>query len=157
MSWWQGLLILAIAIYLGVDYGRLIYQNRKLRDECDLSFELYTPVRYIFIGMNDGERVQTLKRMDIEAHVAAKVAMTQHFLQPGSEKIVYENDDEIFYYEWGSTAIEPLKSTELSSHRTKIFFDIQLPEGAERAVIKALGLTNYMVSIGICDRDYGGI
>ena len=153
---WQWLLLMALLVYLGIDYGRMCYQQWKMKRNGELPFEIYTPVRYIFIGAGNGARVQELKRMDIEAHAQAGIDIKKQHYGRGYEKIIYDNKDEILYYCWGEAPIDALSARDIGSHKTKIFFDNELPQGAERACIKELGLNNYMVSIGICDRDYGG-
>jgi hypothetical protein len=57
---------------------------------------------------------------------------------------------------YDKTQLERLSNDERDGYEIKIFFDHKLPKGAERAVIEQLGLTDYMVTIGICGKKSGG-
>jgi len=49
-----------------------------------------------------------------------------------------------------------LSPFERDNYEIKLFFDHKLPEGAERTIIKQLGLLDYMINIGICSEKSGG-
>ena len=155
MEWLWIFLILAL-VYMGVDYGRLIFKVRRLQQQ--IGKENYTPVRYIMVSANESQCIAALAAMDIKAHKEAGVGVKMFIdnAKQGITKVDFENGDELIVYNYEKAQIVPLTQNEVRDYALKIFFDYKLPEGAERAIIKQLGLLDYMVNIGICSEKSGG-
>lgn len=151
MNWILLLMIIGL-IYLGIDYGRLLY---KIKQD-NLPWQINFPHRNIFISAKNSDAILHLKEMDIEAHQIAEVGISKRENKLGLEKIYYENNDELWSYCYEDAQIGALTPIEINNYKIKIFFDNELPDGAIRAVIKDLGLTDYMVNIGICSEKSGG-
>ena len=154
---WLWILLIAALAYIGFDYGRLIFKVRRLQQELGEE-EDYTPVRYIMVGVNESQYIADLATMDIKAHkeMGINVKVFMDNAKQGITKVVFENGDELIVYNYEKAQIAPLTKREVKDYAQKIFFDYKLPEGAERAVIKQLGLLDYMVNIGICSEKSGG-
>lgn len=147
-----GLLIVAL-IYIGIEYGTLVFEHRRQQKD-----DIYTPTRYIMIKTRDGNYIDDLAQLDIDAHKAAGVEVEQVVRkhEQGYTKTIFLNKDELVVYDYNEAQILPLTQLELNNYNQKIFFDYKLPKGAERAIIQQLGLLNYMVNIGICSEKSGG-
>lgn len=156
MSFWIGLILVIALCYIGFDYGRLIVKNRFLQREYGQA--PYEPTRYIMIGAKGSQYIQDLSMLDVTAHTAAGIGVMylEDKKNEGYAKTVFENGDELIVYCYDKAQIAPLTKREINGYKHKIFFDYKLPEGAERAIIKQLGLLDYMVNIGICSEKSGG-
>ena len=110
------------------------------------------------IKTKDGNYIDDLAQLDIDAHKAAGVEVEQvvRKYEQGYTKTIFLNKDELVIYDYNEAQIVPLTQLELNNYKQKIFFDYKLPKGAERAIIKQLGLLDYMVNIGICSEKSGG-
>ena len=110
------------------------------------------------VSANESQYIAALAAMDIKAHkkvgIGVKVFMDNS--KQGITKVDFKNGDELIIYNYERAQIAPLTQNEIKDYALKIFFDYKLPEGAERAVIKQLGLLDYMVNIGICSEKSGG-
>ena len=156
MSFWIGLILVIALFYIGFDYGRLIVKNRRLQEECGQA--PYEPTRYIMIGAKGSQHIQDLSMLDVTAHTAIGIGVMylEDRKNEGYAKTIFENGDELIVYCYEKAQIAPLTKREINDYKHKIFFDYKLPEGAERAIIKQLGLLDYMVNIGICSEKSGG-
>ena len=156
MNWMIGFLV-ALLMYIGFDYGRLMLKNRRLQQSV-FEFEDYTPIRYIMIGATHGKYIGELATLDVKAHTSAGIGIKEYVedTEHGYVKTVFENKDELIVYDYDKAQITALTQKELNDYAHKLFFDYKLPEGAERAIIKQLGLIGYMVNIGICSEKSGG-
>ena len=154
---WLWILLIAILMYIGVDYGRLIFKVRRLQQELGEE-EDYTPVRYIMVGTNESKYIADLAALDIKAHkeVGIGIKVFTDNAKQGVTKVGFDNGDELIVYNYEKAQIAPLTKREVKDYAQKIFFDYRLPEGAERAIIQQLGLLDYMVNIGICSEKSGG-
>lgn len=148
---WLWILLIIVLVYIGIDYGRLIFKVRRLQQELGEE-EDYTPVRYIMVGANESKYIADLAALDIKAHKEAGIGIKVFMdnAKQGITKVGFENGDELIVYNYEKAQIAPLTKREVKDYAQKIFFDYKLPEGAERATIQQLGLLNYMVNIGIC-------
>jgi hypothetical protein len=108
------------------------------------------------VSSKESSAIDDLAAMDIKAHVDAGVNMRLHSDKSGIKHIIFENEDELLIYDYEIAQIVPLTQTEINNYNQKLFFDYNLPEGAERAVIESLGLVGYMINIGICKDKNGG-
>ena len=154
---WLWILLIAILVYIGVDYGRLMVKTRRLQQELGEEVE-YTPTRYIMVGSNESQYIADLAKMDIQAHKDADIGIKIFMdnAEQGTTKVGFDNGDELIVYNYEKAQIIPLTQNEVKDYAQKIFFDYKLPEGAERAIIQQLGLLDYMVNIGICSEKSGG-
>lgn len=154
---WQFIILIMLLVYIGFDYGRLIAKNKHLQNGV-LELENNTPTRYIMVGARDSQYITYLATLDIDAHAQAGVLVkySEENKEKGIQKIVFENDDELIVYDYENAQVIPLTKKEINDYSQKIFFDYRLPDGAERAIIKQLGLLDYMVNIGICSEKSGG-
>lgn len=154
---WLWILLIVVLIYIGVDYGRLIFKVRRLQQEAEVEVE-YTPTRYIMIGSDKSQYITDLAMMDIQAHKDANIDIKIFVdnAEQGTTKVGFDNGDELIVYNYEKAQIAPLTQNEVRDYAQKIFFDYKLPEGAERAIIQQLGLLDYMVNIGICSEKSGG-
>ena len=155
---WTGILLVALLIYIGFDYGRLVINNRRLQSYIGEEDTKYTPSRHIMVRSSEGFYISKLAKMSLSAHQVADIGIKSYNEDKDGKymKIVFNNKDELIVYEYGTMPIGRLSKQEIDNYEHKIFFDYKLPEGAERAIIEQLGLTNYMVSIGICNEICGG-
>jgi hypothetical protein len=69
----------------------------------------------------------------------------------GIRKIVFDNDDEAWYWQYKDGNGEPLAPLERDEYANKLFFDDKLPKETVWDAIEKLGLKNYTVTLGICD------
>ena len=53
-------------------------------------------------------------------------------------------------------SIEKLKKKDIEEKEHRIFVDDKLPAEATTEVLRALGLQDYLVSVGICTKKSGG-
>lgn len=155
---WIWLFLVVLLIYIGFDYGRLIINNRRLQNYVGEEDTKYTPSRHIMFRSSEGFYISKLAKMSLSAHQIADVGIKSYNEDQDGKymKIVFDNKDELIVYEYGAMPIDRLSKQEIDNYEHKIFFDYKLPEGAERAIIEQLGLTNYMVNIGICSEKCGG-
>ena len=153
---WIIMILVALLIYIGFDYGRLTLKSRRQQKECNQA--LYEPTRYIMVGAKGSQYIQDLSMLDVKAHAAVGIGVMhlEDRENEGYVKTVFENGDELIVYCYDKAQIAPLTKREINEYRHKIFFDYMLPEVAERAIIKQLGLLDYMVNIGICSEKSGG-
>ena len=151
---WIGLILVLLLIYIGIDYGRLM--AKAWRQQTQIDFEPYTPVRYIMIASEHAKHMMELYMLDVNAHSEAGINVKVSIAQEGYSKIIFDNNDELIMYFYDKAPIDRLTQKEIDNYSHRVFFDYRLPEGAERAIIKQLGLLDYMVNIGICSEKSGG-
>lgn len=147
---WLWILLIGCLVYIGVDYGRMIYKSRV--EEQVIEYAPYTPIRHIFIVHGDNSTVEDLFEASIQAHCKAgcKIETERAHVDQKTTHIIWDNGDEELIYFYGISPIDKLAPAQIKAYEHKLFFDGGLPVGAERAVIKALGLEDYMIQIGIC-------
>ena len=153
MQIWLGIIMLLALIYIGIEYGCMWKENKRLKE----NIQEHTPVRYIMIGAEGSSYIADLSIATVQAHSAAGVGI-KCIYEKDEEKMVktfFENGDELFVYQYGMAAIEALSKEQREGFMNRIFFDYNLPQGAERAIIEQLGLVDYMVNIGICSEKGG--
>lgn len=136
--------------YLGFDYGRMFLKLRRMEAPGS-----HPPFQFIMVGTKESKVIQQLVNLDVSAHFMAGVSVKKNISKKGFNRIVFGNDDEIIVYEYGEAPITALTPQEKEEYVQKIFFDINLPIGAERAVVKDLGLVGYMISMGVCSEEIG--
>lgn len=156
MQIWLGILMLLGLLYIGIEYGCLLRENKRLREGVQ-EIDEYTPVRYIMIGAKGSSHIADLSITTVQAHSAVGVGI-KCIYEKDEEKVVktfFENGDELFIYQYGVAPIDALSKGQIDGFINRIFFDYNLPQGAERAVIEQLGLVDYMVNIGICSEKGG--
>lgn len=110
------------------------------------------------VGAEGNNYIPELATLDVRAHTSAGIGVKSFIenQEQGYMKTVFENEDELIVYYYDKAQIVTLTQYEINNYSQKLFFDYKLPEGAERAVIKQLGLLDYMVNIGICSEKSGG-
>lgn len=126
-----------------------------LEKDIEQGFAPYTPVRYIFISSIDCDYCSHLLDMCTEAHRRANIPIWEEKYDNGIRKIIFDNDDEAWYWPYEITNSEQMAPADVKNYSIKLFFDDKLPKDAVWDVIDTLGLKNYTVSLGICDeRSY---
>jgi hypothetical protein len=156
MNIWIGVLLIAAVLYVAIDYGRLVIKCRRYENNIDFIPEM--PTLNIMVTTKNNNCIASLSEMNINAHIDADWGIKAVFNNEstGCIKTYFENEDIQIVYNYENAVIEKLTKAEIDNHILQIFFDNELPEGAERAVIKKLGLLDYMVKIGICSDKNGG-
>ena len=153
---WLGIIMLLALIYIGIEYGCMWKENKRLKESIQ-EVEKYTPIRYIMIGAEGSSHIADLSIATVQAHGAVGVGI-KCIYERDEEKTVktfFENGDELFVYQYGVAPIDALSKGQREGFINRIFFDYNLPKGAERAIIEQLGLVDYMVNIGICSEKGG--
>lgn len=147
---WIWILLIGCLVYIGIDYGRMVYKSRVGGQT--IEYTPYSPIRHIFIAQGDNSAAKDLFKASIQAHCKAgyKIETEKARFDQKTTHIVWDNGDEELMYFYGVSPIDQLATAQIKEYEHKIFFDSDLPEGAERAVIKALGLEDYMIQVGIC-------
>lgn len=146
-----GIIIILLLIYVGFDYGRLIVKNRRIEQELDI-FD-YVPVRNIMIAAPDGDHIVDLSLMCLSAHHKSGVGVKSLIEEKHFTRTLFDNGDEMWLIKYDENmSIDALTKHEKEDYANKIFFDYKLPEGAERVIIKQLGLIDYMVNMGFCQK-----
>lgn len=157
--WLSIVLIVGCAIYIAWSYTKLWLENEQLKSEVNYDTNEIngdTAIRYILVGAKDSEYMTKLATTALRAHTEAHISIKKY--EQDSEAIVHivmDNKNEIIVWNYDKAPDYELKLPKLDKYAYKCFFDIKLPEGTERAIIQKLGLMNYMISIGICDKDTG--
>ena len=95
--------------------------------------------------------------MCINAHTKAGVGVktTITNLSEGAVLIFFDNGDTIASYKYGAQ-MTALKRSEITNCTIRLFVDDELPDSALSACIRSLGLKNYMIGVGLCDKSQGG-
>lgn len=147
---WIWILVIGCLVYIGIDYGRLVYKS-KCSDQI-IEYTPHAPIRHIFVAAKDNSTVEDLFEVSINAHCKAgcTIKTERAHVDQKTTHIIWDNEDEELFILYGTSPIDQLTAAQIKECEHKLFFDNNLPEGAERAVIKALGLEDYMVQIGIC-------
>lgn len=147
---WIWILLIGCLVYIGIDYGCMVYKT-KCRQTV-IEYTPYTPIRHIFIAQGDNSMAEDLFEASIQAHCKAgyKIETERAHVDQKTTYIVWDNGDEELIYFYGTSPIDQLAPAQIKEYEHKLFFDSDLPIGAERAVIKALGLEDYMIQVGIC-------
>ena len=117
-----------------------------------IEYTPYSPIRHIFVARGDNSAARGLYEASIQAHRKAgyKIETEDACVDQKMTHIIWDNGDEELIYVYGISPIDKLAPAQIKEYEHNIFFDSDLPKGAERAVIKALGLEDYMIQIGIC-------
>lgn len=155
MSWMYGALIVLLCIIGGI-FALQVRENRALREELE-EFEGggYTPTRFIFYKRIDSKYLSDIQTLIFNSRAEAGIEwVTEN--KAGYSLTRFTNGDELMVFIDGATEWAPLKKKQITDYKIKIFIDNQLDRGAERALIEGLGLTDYMVQIGICSEKNGG-
>ena len=152
------IMLIFILCYLGFDYGRLLVKNKALKDQLIESIDpsAVYPTRYILVKSREGSYMDDLAQSIEKGHKKANIKQKTIVSENGLNKIVFENDDELLLYTIGEAPIVALTPYELDNYTQNLLFDYKLPQGAERAIIQQLRLTDYMINIGICTEKSGG-
>ena len=112
------------------------------------------------IAANDkGYYITQLASLCIFAHSNADINICNYdnrFDNDGIMQIKFDNGDELLMYNYEKIKITSLSKQDIKNYVNKIFFDYKLPKGAERAIIQELGLSDHLISIGICSEKSGG-
>ena len=151
-----GVIVIIGLVIIGFLYGNMWKENdalRKALEDGGQTIEL--PLKYIMFSAGPDSEIMELAQTALHAHAFAGVKIKDVVSSKECQKTIYENNDELIVYQYGAT-IKPLKRHELNGYALKIFFDDKLPTGAERAIIKQLGLADCMVTIGICTNKTKG-
>ena len=118
-------------------------------------FDGSVAIRYLIISKGN-DYMTKLATTALRAHSDAHIGVKDYVQD--SEAIVHmimDNKNEIIVWNYDKAPDYELKLRKLNKYAYKCFFDAELPKGTERAIIQKLGLMNYMISIGICDKDTG--
>ena len=109
----------------------------------------------MFIAREGGAQIQELVKLSVQAHSKAGYMVKSTISTDDCFWMIFENGDKILVYQEGAQ-IERLTPQEINNTVQRLFFDNKLPDSAIRASIEALGLTDYMIKIGLCSDKLGG-
>ena len=151
-----GVIVIIGLVIIGVLYANMWKENDALREALEDGVQtIELPLKYIMFCAGPDSGVMELAQAALHAHAFAGVKIKDVVSNKECQKTIYENNDELIVYQYGAK-IKPLKRHELNGYTLKIFFDDKLPAGAERVIIKQLGLSDCMVTIGICTNKTKG-
>ena len=152
-----GIIFIIGCIYVGWTYGQMLLENRRLRQDIEeLELEAgYCPKYQIFISDKNHVHIPQLFEMCIKAHAKADIPVRATIAKEGCTDIWFENGDRITLFIYGSK-MEKLDKKMLEDSVTRVFMDYELPDSAIRACIEDLGLRNYLIGFGLCDKTQGG-
>ena len=151
MSLSVGLILLALLGYIGVSYGVMWYRYCKMKSYCDE--EDYCPARYIFLQKPGSAEMQELVNMCINAYKKGGFLIIKDSERRDCRTIQFSNTSEVIIYDEGAP-IDRLSEYQIKHFTHKIFIDSELPDGAYRALIEDLGLTNHTVTVALCRKDF---
>ena len=155
MSWMYGVLIVLLCIIGGI-FGWQVRENRVLKEELEEIEERgYIPTRFIFYKRIDSKYLSEMQALIFNSRAEAGFEWTTEN-KAGYSITKFTNGDELMVFIEGAIEWAPLKKRQIEDYKIKIFLDNQLDKGAERALIEGLGLTDYMVQIGVCAEKNGG-
>lgn len=155
MSWMYGALIVLLCIIGGI-FGWQVRENRMLKEELEEVEERgYIPTRFIFYKRIDSKYLSEMQTLIFNSRAEAGFEWTTES-KAGYSITKFTNGDELMVFIDGAIEWAPLKKRQIEDYKIKIFLDNQLDKGAERALIEGLGLTDYMVQIGVCSEKNGG-
>ena len=100
-----------------------------------------------------------LSQTFLKARKNAGISITEYTEDKaaGLLKVVFDNDDELWVYScYEEAQIHALTERQKSGYVHQLFLDSKLPDGAHAAIIKSLGLLDYMISTGLCTKKSGG-
>ena len=146
------MLFIFALIFLAYCHTKVLFENRRLKYRHTDYY--HCPTKQIFIGEKESPYISKLIKMSCEAHEQAQdlIAITKMNDDNSIREMIYQSGDAISYYTYGMS-IKPLAKYEIENYEIILFLDHKLPQGAERAIIEALGLRNYIIRIGICDES----
>lgn len=155
MSWMYGALIVLLLIIGGI-FAWQVRENRMLKEELEEVEERgYIPTRFIFYKRIDSKYLSEMQTLIFNSRAEAGFEWTTEN-KAGYSITKFTNGDELMVFIEGAAEWMPLKKRQIEDYKIKIFLDNQLDKGAERALIEGLGLTDYMVQIGVCSEKNGG-
>ena len=155
MSWMYGALIVLLCIIGGI-FGWQVRENRALKEELEEVEERgYIPTRFIFYKRIDSKHLSEMQTLIFNSRAEAGFEWTTEN-KAGYSITKFTNGDELMVFIEGAVEWAPLRKRQIEDYKIKIFLDNQLDKGAERALIEGLGLTDYMVQIGVCSEKNGG-
>lgn len=145
-------ILLALLVYLGVDYAFLWRRCKQIEKAQDIEQE-HTPTRYIFIDSRAQDGLANVRDLCAAAHKAAQIDTLSWDSAVGIEKVYYVNGDEIWNICYEDAQIDRLAPDQIKECSIKIFVNDKLPKEAIYEVIYQLGLQNYAITVGICKGD----
>lgn len=144
----QGLIAIIALIFLAVDHTRILIENKRLWSY--IQQEEATRSRNIYIKTKEeDDLIDHLIAVNMEAYDQVQATIVKRYQNNDYLFIEYDNGDQIIVAQYGAR-IGAFPQNSIGNYSHRIFFDYKLPDGAIRAVIKDLGLTDYMIQIGIC-------
>ena len=140
-------------MFLAIDHTRIIIENRRLRRYIEQ--EEIVRSRSIYIkAKEEDDLIDHLAAINMEAYDQAQATIIKRYRNNGCLFVEYDNGDQIIVAQYGAR-MGSFPQNSIGNYSHRIFFDYKLPDGAIRAVIKDLGLTDYMIQIGICTERSG--
>ena len=149
----QGLILIAALVFLAIDHTRIIIENRRLwkyieQEEATRSRNIYIKTK------EEDDLIDHLVAVNMEAYDQVQATIVKRYWNHGCLFVEYDNGDQIIVAQYGAR-IGAFPQNSIGNYSHRIFFDYKLPDGAISAVIKDLGLTDYMIQIGICTERSG--
>ena len=150
-----GCLIICMLLVLGVWHGKTLIDYKRLQDSCGDNC-IISPNHIILLTLDQSKYMQDLAQRCIQARKKAHIQILKmQTTEDGRQDILFENGDILSVITYGAQ-IAPLNKRDIGRYTHRFFFDYKLPAGAERAIIKDLGLLDYVLDIGICTEKSGG-
>lgn len=152
---WLWLILIAALIYIGIDYGRMVYKTRIAQEEV-YQLEPYVPIRNIFVAQQGSQHIQDLIMSSYESHIknGDMVKSTMADEDKGYTHIWFKSGDEIVSIRYQEDmSIARMKGRKLTDYINRVFFDDELPDSAIRDTVAQLGLKKYMFSFGLVQKE----
>ena len=151
----QGLILIAALVFLAIDHARIIIENKRLwtyieQDEATRSRNIYIKTK------EEDDLIDHLVSVNMEAYDQVQATIVKRYWNNGCLFVEYDTGDQIIVAQYGAR-LGAFPQNSIGNYSHRIFFDYKLPSGAISAVIKDLGLTDYMIQIGICTERSGEI
>lgn len=157
MEAWFGIGLIACLIFIAISYWQKSARVRYLEDELseyEDSSE-YRPVAYHMVGVEGSGTIQYLSELTLKAHREAGYSILSTISTDKGVQVFFSNGDMMHVFPFGAP-IEKLKKKEIEEREHRVFIDNKLPAEATTEVLRALGLQNYLVSVGICTTKKSG-
>ena len=151
----QGLLVIGALIFLALHHTRLLIENKRLWTCVEKNTD--TRARNIYVMIDDSQYMEKLINLDMEVHDQMMIGIKNRFSCHGFASIEYENGDQIMVIKYSGQRLQKLPAETISNHAHRIFFDYRLPDSVFNATINDLGLTDYMIRVGVCTERSGEV
>lgn len=147
--------MISALIFIVVHHTQLLVENRRLMKCIEKNVSIKS--RHIYVMIDDSQYMEKIINFDMEAHDQIMVGIISRFSCNGITSIEYGNGDQIVIVKYNGKRLQSLPIDTIGDYAHRVFFDYRLPDSAFSATINDLGLTDYMIRVGICTERSGEI